>query len=213
MFIRRLLRRLIHDNHGVAAVEFGLLLPAMAISFIGTIEVTQLISAQSRVTSAAQCMADNIARYGASLGTTLTNTQLQAMGEGVVSMLSPGDSGSNVASTNTYMGAMMLVRDTKGTTSTADDTVKQETTWTITSPSKLRDAYKGTAAVRPSDSELTSTFSGALGLTDTSGGVVYVAVRYQYNSVFSVFFSTTNLGSDAFAKQRWGTNVLFNAAA
>jgi Flp pilus assembly protein TadG len=58
---RRLTRRWSDD--GVAAVEFALIVPIMAVMFIGAVELSQAITADRRVTQIANSTADLVARF------------------------------------------------------------------------------------------------------------------------------------------------------
>lgn len=58
------------DDRGVAAVEFGLIVPIMFTLFIGSIEFSQAITVDRRVTQAASSTADLIARAPAEGMTT-----------------------------------------------------------------------------------------------------------------------------------------------
>lgn len=59
----RLARRWIGSDEGVAAVEFGLIVPIMAVMFIGAVELSQAITADRRVTQIANATADLVARF------------------------------------------------------------------------------------------------------------------------------------------------------
>ena len=67
------LHRLAGDTRGVAAVEFAMILPIMFFLFVGTIEFSQAITVDRRVTQSASSTADLIAR-APSQG--LTSTQV-----------------------------------------------------------------------------------------------------------------------------------------
>jgi Flp pilus assembly protein TadG len=56
------LRRLRADTRGVAAVEFAMILPIMFFLFVGTIEFSQALTVDRRVTQSASSTADLIAR-------------------------------------------------------------------------------------------------------------------------------------------------------
>lgn len=60
---RRLARRWIGSDEGVAAVEFGLIVPIMAVMFIGAVELSQAITVDRRVTQIANSTADLVARF------------------------------------------------------------------------------------------------------------------------------------------------------
>ena len=57
-----LFARLRRDNSGLAAVEFGMIVPIMFFLFVGTIEFSQALTVDRRLTLAASSTADLIAR-------------------------------------------------------------------------------------------------------------------------------------------------------
>lgn len=60
-FVRRLCR-LRRDDHGMAAVEFAMIVPIMFFLFVGAIEFSQALTVDRRVTQSASSTADLIAR-------------------------------------------------------------------------------------------------------------------------------------------------------
>jgi Flp pilus assembly protein TadG len=60
--VGRLVRRLRTNRDGIAAVEFALLLPIMFMLLIGTVEFSQALTVDRRVTQIASSSADLIAR-------------------------------------------------------------------------------------------------------------------------------------------------------
>ncbi|MEO0672539.1 MAG: TadE/TadG family type IV pilus assembly protein, partial [Pseudomonadota bacterium] len=60
--LKRPLAKLRRDDKGVAAVEFAIIVPLMVTFFIGTIELSQAITVDRRVTKIASATADLIAR-------------------------------------------------------------------------------------------------------------------------------------------------------
>jgi Flp pilus assembly protein TadG len=60
--LRRLTPSFLADRRGVAAVEFALILPFMAILYFGSIEVSLMISADRKVSQTASSLADLVAR-------------------------------------------------------------------------------------------------------------------------------------------------------
>lgn len=60
---RRLVRRWAASSEGVAAVEFGLIVPIMGVMFIGAVELSQAITVDRRVTQVASSAADLVARF------------------------------------------------------------------------------------------------------------------------------------------------------
>ena len=69
--LRRLARRIADCNRGVAAIEFGMIVPIMFMLFIGSVEFSQAITVDRRVTQVASSMADLVSRQ-----TTVTSAQL-----------------------------------------------------------------------------------------------------------------------------------------
>ena len=59
---RSFLGRFRNDHRGVAAIEFALILPFLAILYFGAIEVSLLISADRKVTETASVLADLVSR-------------------------------------------------------------------------------------------------------------------------------------------------------
>ncbi|HWV83767.1 MAG TPA: TadE/TadG family type IV pilus assembly protein [Hyphomicrobiaceae bacterium] len=59
---RGILARLRRDTKGMAAVEFGMIVPIMFFLFVGTIEFSQALTVDRRLTLAASSTADLIAR-------------------------------------------------------------------------------------------------------------------------------------------------------
>ncbi len=56
-------RRLKHCNKGIAALEFGYVVPIMAMMFLGTVELSQAITVDRRVSQIASSTADLVARH------------------------------------------------------------------------------------------------------------------------------------------------------
>ena len=61
--LHRRLGRLVTDQRGVSAVEFALLLPLMIALYLGTVEVSQGISVDRKVTMTARAIADLVTQY------------------------------------------------------------------------------------------------------------------------------------------------------
>jgi Flp pilus assembly pilin Flp len=71
--VGRLLRRWKTNTEGVAAVEFAMVVPIMAIMFIGAVELSQAITVDRRVTQVASSTADLVARWSSPSGSGSTN--------------------------------------------------------------------------------------------------------------------------------------------
>ena len=67
-----LLRRWKADSEGVAAVEFAMIVPIMAIMFIGAVELSQAITVDRRVSQVASSTADLVARWSPPSGSGST---------------------------------------------------------------------------------------------------------------------------------------------
>lgn len=57
-FLRQRLSRCLHDERGVSAVEFALLLPLMVMLYLGGVEVSQGLTIDRKVTLVARTVAD-----------------------------------------------------------------------------------------------------------------------------------------------------------
>jgi Flp pilus assembly protein TadG len=69
----RKLRRLAGDERGVSAVEFAMLLPLMLTLYLGTVEVSQGIAADRKVTLTARTVADLVAQVSSINNADMTN--------------------------------------------------------------------------------------------------------------------------------------------
>jgi Flp pilus assembly pilin Flp len=68
----RLLQRWQADAKGVAAVEFAMIVPILAIMFIGAVELSQAITVDRRVSQVASSTADLVARWSPPSGSGST---------------------------------------------------------------------------------------------------------------------------------------------
>jgi Flp pilus assembly protein TadG len=60
--VRARVHRWVRDTSGMAAIEFGMIVPIMAVMFIGAVELSQAIIVDRRVTAIAATTADLVAR-------------------------------------------------------------------------------------------------------------------------------------------------------
>ena len=67
----RRMRRLAGCERGIAAVEFGYVVPIMLMMFLGTVELSQAITIDRRVSQVASSTADLVARQKQVTGSTL----------------------------------------------------------------------------------------------------------------------------------------------
>jgi|RhiMethySRZTD1v2_1073278.scaffolds.fasta_scaffold44184_3 Flp pilus assembly pilin Flp len=70
--IGNLVRRWKDDCEGIAAVEFAMIVPIMAIMFIGAVELSQAITVDRRVSQVASSTADLVARWSPPSGSGST---------------------------------------------------------------------------------------------------------------------------------------------
>lgn len=82
--ITAMLRRLIGDRSGVAAVEFALTLPIMITALLGTVEITNLVRSYGKAVSAAQTVADLTAQ-----SPSLTTAQMDSIRTAAQRVLDP----------------------------------------------------------------------------------------------------------------------------
>lgn len=71
--IRRRFAQLRNDEHGVAAVEFALLLPLMITLYLGAVEISQAISADRKVTLTSRTVADLVSQVSSINSAGLTD--------------------------------------------------------------------------------------------------------------------------------------------
>jgi Flp pilus assembly protein TadG len=67
------LRRLARDDRGVSAVEFAMLLPLMLTLYLGTVEISQGIGADRKVTLTARTVGDLVAQVSTINNAEMTN--------------------------------------------------------------------------------------------------------------------------------------------
>jgi Flp pilus assembly protein TadG len=68
------LRRFTGDERGVSAVEFAMLLPLMLTLYLGTVEISQGISADRKVTLTARTVADLVSQVSSINNAEMTNS-------------------------------------------------------------------------------------------------------------------------------------------
>jgi Flp pilus assembly protein TadG len=79
-----LIRRVARCKRGVAAVEFGMIVPIMFMLFVGAVEFSQAITVDRRVTQIASSTADLVARQ-----TSMTSTDMAGYLQIVSTLMSP----------------------------------------------------------------------------------------------------------------------------
>lgn len=81
------LRGVIIDRSGIAATEFAMLLPIMALIFFGMLEASDAMMTNRRVANAANSLVDLVGQE-----TEVTSAQVESIFTGVQRMLEPTDS-------------------------------------------------------------------------------------------------------------------------
>lgn len=76
--LKRLLKRFGRERRGVAAVEFALTVPLLLFLYMGSIEVSQLITIDQRVTTISGTMGDLVAQANGKLSTANLNDYFAA---------------------------------------------------------------------------------------------------------------------------------------
>jgi Flp pilus assembly protein TadG len=69
----RHLRRLVRDQRGISAVEFAMLLPLMITLYLGSVEISQGISINRKVTLTARTVTDLVAQVSSINNASMTN--------------------------------------------------------------------------------------------------------------------------------------------
>ncbi len=82
------LKRICRAEHGVAAVEFALILPIMLFTYLGTLEASTLITVDRKVQSVAGAIGDLVARVDGSISAS----QLQDFFQAASGIMTPYDS-------------------------------------------------------------------------------------------------------------------------
>lgn len=80
-------RRIAHDDRGVAAVEFALLLPLMLLIYLGTAEVSQALMATRKATDVAESLSDLVAEQEADA--PLTDAEIADVFAAATAIMSP----------------------------------------------------------------------------------------------------------------------------
>ena len=78
------LRRLSGAREGAAAVEFALIVPFLIILYMGTIEISDLIAVDRRVTVISGAVGDLVARTDGTIDTATTLTDYFKASEGII---------------------------------------------------------------------------------------------------------------------------------
>jgi Flp pilus assembly protein TadG len=185
------LKRFADATEGVAAVEFGLIVPIMLVLFLGCVELSQGVAASRRVSQAAGTAGDLVAQVPST--TTPTTAYVQNI----------MDVSSYIMAPYQTTGLKMTVKSIiSGTTATNTREV-----WTC--------VYNGNnpnvACTCPTSTTSYTVPTGLLGATD---GVIVADVEYNYTPLVSLNFfiktsSTLKLTEKLYLKPRNSGFIFF----
>jgi Flp pilus assembly protein TadG len=166
-----LLRRWRRDARGMAAVEFALIVPMMAVMFIGAVELSQAITVDRRVTQVAASTADLVARAEKQISQTEI-TDIMRVGGYILKPFSQSP-------------VQIIIRNV--TSSPTNATIAKQS-WSCT--------YKGAGQTQTCACSSTAyTLPG--NLVSTNDSVVISEVTYGYKPVLFDFFLKQGGGADS----------------
>lgn len=160
--LARLIQRFARSREGVAAVEFALILPIMLTLYLGSIEVSRLISVDRRVTLVAGALGDLIARQQTSI-TAATVTSYMNLTKDMMAQ----------AGTGTPKQIVSLIYLKAGVSSVV---------WS---------SAQGGATKRAKDSAFPFAASDQIKTLVPDGYVVVSEVNYSYAPLLDLFFKSS----------------------
>jgi len=83
-FSRLIVNRFGGDARGVSAIEFALILPVMITIYLGSVDVTQILTADRKVTNVASSLADLVAQ-----STQITDSEVQNVFNAAMAIMDP----------------------------------------------------------------------------------------------------------------------------
>jgi Flp pilus assembly protein TadG len=167
--MKTILRQFARRNEGVAAVEFALIVPIMAVLFIGAVEMSQAVTVNRRVTQVGSTAGDLVAR----LSGDLDNSALSSIMKTSMYLIDPFPSNNLKIDVSLIMSSSSSATDTKTKWKCNFDSAVSATAVTCTCP----------------DSAFTLP---ATGMVTTSDSVVIANVSYGYKPKLFDFFMKSN---------------------
>ncbi len=191
----RVVRSLVGCRRGVAAIEFGYLVPVMFAMFAGIAEFSQLITLDRRVSHVASATADIVARQK-----TVDVTQLSGYTDIVSHLLSPYD--------DTLL--KMTILNVYGVSDADDDDIPKETKVCWSYNRQVNGSDKGTKTYTKGE-----VYPLPTGLVEEGTSVVVVEVEYDYQPVLFKYFIKTakTLTEKFYLKPRRSASVKLNSQA
>jgi len=174
-------RNLGHNQSGLAAVEFALILPIMLLLFLGSFETTNLVLAYMKLEASAETAADLVAQ-------TRVNIVLQSS-----DFTNITNAAEQVLSPLPTSGTLLKIAFASVTYNTGSAVIDWHT--------EVNSATAITTANIPNNVSLTNLGNQASGSTDS---VIIVRLTYSYSSPFTyVLSSSYTLTESAFNRPRY----------
>jgi Flp pilus assembly protein TadG len=161
-------RDLEHDQYGVAAVEFALILPIMLLLFLGSFETTNLVLAFMKLEASAETVADLVAQ-------TRVNTVLQS-----TDFTNITNAAKQVLTPLPTSGSVLKIALASVTYNTGSAVIDWHT--------EVNSATPITTANIPNNASLANLGNQANGSTDS---VIIVTMTYSYSSPFTYMLSSS----------------------
>lgn len=174
-------RDLQHDQCGIAAVEFALILPIMLLLFLGSFETTNLVLAYMKLEASAETVADLVAQTR--VNTVLQSTDFTNITNAAKQILTPLPTS----------GSVLKIAYASVTYNTGSAVIDWHT--------EVNSATPITTANIPNNASLANLGNQASGSTDS---VIIVTLTYSYSSPFTyVLSSSYTLTESAFNRPRY----------
>jgi Flp pilus assembly protein TadG len=163
--LKRTARGFLCDKRGIAAVEFAFILPLMLVLFFGTVEFSQGVAVDRKVTIMARTLADLTSQ-----NTSVTTTQLNNFFKASKAIMTPyDDSPLNSTVSELYVDPSSLAARVQWSVGAAPRTVGS----TVTIPSQLQ--IGGTYLIY---SEITYQYVPTVGYVMAKSGINLHDVAY-----------------------------------
>jgi Flp pilus assembly protein TadG len=159
-------RNLQHDQSGLAAVEFAIILPIMLLLFLGSFETTNLVLAYMKLEASAETAADLVAQ--AKVNTVLQSTDFTNITNAAKQVLSPLPTS----------GTLLKIAFASVTYNTGSAVIDWHT--------EVNSATPITTATIPNNVSLANLGNQTNGSTDS---VIIVTLTYSYSSPFTYVLS------------------------
>lgn len=191
-----------NDNKGVAAVEFALIAPVMLLMLFGSVEVSQAVTIDRKVTQAASTVADLVAQYE-----TLDCATLRSIMTISRSVFEPYPNQGTLASINVASVALV------GGTPKVEWSKMVNTSGTCTTSAALPVGMDVNIAGTDSDGNTINLATSLINTTapNSAGGVILGKVDLNYQSLGTSFLpSSLQLSEEYMLNPRRSAKVCFS---